>query len=403
MRLCDIVQFYSPLSGGVKRYINDKRGFYRTQPDIRHLLIVPAEQTRLTHDGHTVVFDARMPMLPGSASYRILLPGPRTVRILKRFSPDLIEVGDPYFSGWVGLLVGRRLGIPVISFYHSEYPRALSRTVEKYLGRRPAALTLKLITVYLRFFYGRTDSVIVATRRFQRILNDSGVRRVVYVPLGTDPQRFFPRANREAVRRRLGIPPGHRLLIYAGRIAREKSIKHLVSMIERLHSRRQDLCLLVVGDGELCEWVREAALTRRWMQWHPYCNSADDLAELYTAADLMTHASMTETFGLTALEAQACGTPVVAFRHSGMDEVLESIPGNRLVPTGDEAAFIAAASQLIDNPPDADVRWLRHARVAELYACDETAQRIVSLYKERIEANRRAIEIRKLHLAENRK
>ena len=110
--------------------------------------------------------------------------------ILEREQPDLIEVGDPYRAAWIGLGEGRRRGVPVVSFYHSDYPRALGRTIEKYLGRPLAGPTELVVNAYLRALYNRMDATVVATRKFMGTLGELGFDNLNLVPLGTDPTAF---------------------------------------------------------------------------------------------------------------------------------------------------------------------------------------------------------------------
>jgi alpha-1,6-mannosyltransferase len=304
------------------------------------------------------------------------------VALVRRFAPDVIEVGDPYCMAWFGWWMARRLGIPVVAFYHSDYPRASARTVEKYLGAACGRIWLKLITAYLRALYTRMDAVVVATRRFESILAQSGIGNLVHIPLGTDPTVFHPRPSGEAVRADLGLAAGQKFLLYVGRLAREKNIRRLLEILQPICSAEGGPRLVIVGDGELGDWVREQAASNAWLIWRPYCTNSDALAEYYSAADALVHPGMVETFGLSPVEAQSCGTPVVGFAGGGLDEALAPFAMSRLVPGNDAEAFRAAVGECLAETPSMEERMRRHDAVRGQFDATRTAERMLNLYRQ---------------------
>jgi len=115
------------------------------------------------------------------------------------------------------------------------------------------------------------------------------------------------------------------LLLYVGRLAKEKNTRTLFRSFELLHGRHpNEFRLVVVGDGPQRNELRklQSNSCRSSIKWIAYCECAAELASLYRAADLFVHPGVQETFGLAALESQACGTPVVGIRGSYMDSVI---------------------------------------------------------------------------------
>src|SRR5689334_661216 len=97
MKVCDLTQFYSPVSGGVKRYLHEKIHYIeRHAPRHEHVLIVPGAKTRLKANGHSRIYTIRSPVVSRSAQYRALLNLRAVDEILEREGPDVIESGDPY-------------------------------------------------------------------------------------------------------------------------------------------------------------------------------------------------------------------------------------------------------------------------------------------------------------------
>jgi alpha-1,6-mannosyltransferase len=381
VKICDIVQFYSPHSGGVKRYINDKIKFLAGYPNIEHVVIVPAKADNLIVNIQTRIYNVSSPPLIGSESYRLLINKAKILDIIDRERPDIIEVGDPYYSAWIAIEAGDLFKCPVVGFYHSDYPRALVRTLQKYLKVFTDTLFAKPINVYLHDLYNRMEATLVPTKRFQDILSEIGIKNIIHIPLGYDSQIFYPRESKEKIYRELQLSDNTRLLLYIGRIAREKNIKSLFSMMEELNYKNEiKYHLLLVGDGELNQWVERNILDFNNITWLHYCDDTQRLAELYSSADLFIHAGHTETFGLVALESMACGTRVLAIQGGGLDEVL-SIEKNKIFaqnPDGNELAD--KVREIINMNEDREVRLERSNNVNKNYVNSITYQKLLAVY-----------------------
>lgn len=323
MKICDLTQFYSPVSGGVKRYVAEKVRFLQRQPgDDEHILIIPGERDAVEHGERSRVYTIRSPLISRTSRYRMLLRLEAIERILEREQPSIIESGDPYQVAWKAVHSGRALGIPVVGFYHSHFPEAYLRSAEKYLGKTMTEGVMDLSRRYIRNLYNRFERTIVPSPALGQVLAEWGVRNVANSDLGVDTEIFHP--GESGLRAELGIPAGRTLLLYVGRLAHEKNTETLFDAFRLLHRAVPErFHLLIVGDGlqrEELEALRTeagAALT-----WLPYCADSRRLAQLYRAADLFVHPGVQETFGLVALEAQACGTPVIGIRGSYMDRII---------------------------------------------------------------------------------
>ncbi len=389
MTICDIAQFHSPLGGGVKRYLHDKRLRLEARPGCRHVLIIPSHRNHVTAGLSHAVYEIKSMRLPGSKSYRMLLDKRRILEVVRRERPDLIEVGDPYRTAWIGLDAGLRLGVPVVAFYHSDFPRAIDRTIARFSGALIARAFSAPIRRYIRDLYNRMDATIVASHHLVEVLRRVGIRRLEHIPLGTDTALFRPRSSRERVRAEFGVPNDARLLLFVGRLAREKGIKNLIGALDRLSPERA-VHLALVGDGELDDWVRTEATRRPNLTWLPYCESPTRLADLYSAADLFVHAGRWETFGIVSLEAQACGTPVLAVRGGGLEESMSCEEAPLFAAAGTPGALAAAIDGALRRPaPNPAERFARHHALAARFSIDRTFNRIFELYQVLIDRYRR--------------
>ena len=325
MKICDLTQFYSPVSGGVKRYLHEKLDYIEkhTSRD-QDALIVPGLKTKVEVRGRSRIYFIRSPLISRSGQYRALVNLRAVGAILKREHPDIIESGDPYQLGWRTVRAGRALNIPVVGFYHSHFPEAYLRASARLFGKRAAGRVMKLSRVYVRRLYNRFAATLVASDRIAQVLREWGVHNVHVVKLGVNIEIFYPRQNdREPVRRSLDVKSGRKLLLYVGRLAKEKNTARLFKAFTILNERAPSAFhLLVIGEGPQGKQLRELQAKHGNVSWIRYCAEPRELARYYRAADLFVHPGVQETFGLVALESQACGTPVVGIRGSAMDDLI---------------------------------------------------------------------------------
>lgn len=325
LKICDLTQFYSPVSGGVKRYVHEKIAYIGScSPDDTHVLIIPGPKNEVTTNGRSRIYSIRSPLVSRSSRYRALLNLRAIEEILERERPDLIESSDPYQIGWKAIAAGRALRIPVVGFYHSHFPEAYLRGGTKFLGKRGTQRAMKLTRAYVHRLYNRFQATLVPSEKLAELLSEWGVRNVRPVRLGVNTGVFKPVPDDEAATRHsLGIGRGRTLLLYAGRLAREKNTQTLFRAFELLLQRRPNkFHLLVIGDGPQRNKVQKLQRRAGNVSWISYCADSIDLARYYRAADLFVHPGVQETFGLVALESQACGTPVVGIRGSYMDQII---------------------------------------------------------------------------------
>jgi len=325
MKICDVTQFYSPVSGGVKRYLHEKLDYIEkhTSRD-QGVLIVPGKKTKVDVRGRSRIYSIRSPLISRAGQYRALINLRAVGEILKREGPDIIESGDPYQLGWRAIRAGRALHVPVVGFYHSHFPEAYLRASARLLGKRAAGRVMKLSRVYVRRLYNRFAATLVASDRIAQILREWGVRNVHVVKLGVNVEVFHPGDNeREQIRHSLGVKTGRKLLLYVGRLAKEKNTAKLFKTIAILNERAPNrFHLLVIGEGPQGKQLRELQAQNPNVSWIRYCGEPRELARYYRAADLFVHPGVQETFGLVALESQACGTPVVGIRGTAMDDLI---------------------------------------------------------------------------------
>src|SRR5712691_8830742 len=245
----------------------------------------------------------------------------------------------------------------------------------------------------------RRSAAIVAASEIEldelRRLYRADAARVAVIPCGVDPMVFHPLRQADA-REALGRDQCERLILFVGRIEQIKGIDVLLRAMGVLFRRypdlRSDVCLLVVGGaldpGDDAPETEKILELRRLVHEHRMESNVafvgsrgqEELALYYAAADVCAVPSLTESFGLVALEAMACGTPVVGTRVGGLQTLIEDGESGLLVPPGDDEALAEAIAQVLT-----DHRLRMHlahgARDrAEHYTWQSVGEKITELY-----------------------
>src|SRR5258705_11458565 len=149
MKLCDLTQFYSPLSGGVKRYVHEKIAYIQSATTDEHVLVLPGPKTECVTSERSRIYFIHSPLISRTSHYRALINLRAVEQILERERPDLIESGDPYQMAWKAIASGRALRIPTVGFYHSHFPEADLRSAAKFFGKTATEIVMHSAQRYI--------------------------------------------------------------------------------------------------------------------------------------------------------------------------------------------------------------------------------------------------------------
>ncbi|MDQ0711978.1 alpha-1,6-mannosyltransferase [Streptomyces luteogriseus] len=357
LRIVRLANFVAPSSGGLRTALRELgKGFKAAGHE--PVLVIPGERMsdRETEQGRVITLPG--PLLPGTGGYRVLADKRRVARLLEELAPDRLEVSDRTTLRWTGRWA-RRARVPSVMVSH-ETADGVLRTwgVPEGAARRAAdALNVRTAHTYSRV----VCTTEFAEREFVRI----GARNVVRAPLGVDLVQRHPALRDPEVRAR-HARGDETLLVMCSRLSVEKRPGTALDALEVLRRRGRRAVLVVAGDGPLRsrleQRARESGLPVTFLG---HVSDRGLLGALQASADMALAPGPAETFGLAALEAMACGTPVVASVSSALPEVIGSAGA---VAADHGEAFADAVDQLLERL-EADRREAARSR-AECFGWD---------------------------------
>lgn len=363
MRIVQLANFYGPRSGGLRTALHHLGAGYA---DRGHevVLVVPGPRAADERRGPRLRrITVPAPRLPGTGGYRAVDPW-RVRRLLERLRPDAIEVSDRLTLRGLGAWASRR-SVPSVVISHERLDRLLAQFL------LPAPVARAVADVANARMASAYDTVVCTTAFARGEFDRIGARNVVQVPLGVDLATFSPRRHDADLRATLARP-GETLLVHAGRLSPEKHPERSVATLAALRAAGLPVRLVVAGDGP-----RRAALERRAARlpvtFVGFVPDRTRLARLLATADVSLAPGPHETFGLSALEALASGTPVVVSRSSALPEIV----GNGGAAAGDSPEAFAAGVTTLLAADEAGRRATARAR-AERYGWPESITRMLT-------------------------
>ena len=335
---CDLTQSWSDVGGGVRTYLLHKRRHILESTPHRHLMIIPGARDEVVEEERAVTVTIRSPHVPGSPHYRLMLRNGAVRATLERFRPDLIECQDAYNLPWAAIHHRRRHpDTALIAAYMTDFPTVyVERPLSKVLTKPVASVIGRICYAYCGLLYRRFDSVFALSRNGGGAkLRALGIEPLEIVPLGVELGEFGPARRDPRLRATLGVSDDQPLLIYVGRLDGEKKPDVVVDAFRRLPDAL-GAKLVLLGEGPLRSDI--LALRDERIIMPGYVKNRAELSRWLASADIYVSAMADETFGVSIIEAQASGLPVVGVAAGAMIDRVASGTG-RLGPVDDAAVM----------------------------------------------------------------
>lgn len=345
MLVCDLTQSYSPHGGGgIGVYLAEKRRYLLDRTGHRLLQIVPGPEDRIVENGRAIWCEIGAEPVRGSPNYRFILRKDKVREVLARYRPNVVESMCPWVLPWVA--IRHRRAFPetaLVAGYHTDFPDAhVYRVASDLMGHHPGRFFRFLSCCYGEITYREFDQVYSVGAAALPVLERMKVAAEV-LPLGVDTRLFHPDKFDSHFRRELGVTQRGPLLVYSGRLDNEKSADVLVEMF-RLLPRDLDAAMVLIGHGKLAAELKARAAGLP-VVFTGFIEDRAVLARALASSDIYVSAMASETFGVSVIEAQACGLPVVGVE--GGEMIARVPPGTGLLgPIGDAAAMAANVATL---------------------------------------------------------
>ncbi len=233
---------------------------------------------------------------------------------------DVAHVHHPFLSGRLALRYCRPLDIPILFTNHTRY----DLYAQAYLPGLPESISNGLLKTYMPGFCAAVDMVISPSPGMASILRQFKVEApITIVPNGIDIKRFQQPAQPE-IRSRFGVSPGDTLLVYVGRLAREKSLDFLMQAFLGTAAAVDNAHLLLIGDGPMREELQKSAQNSPFARRIHFTGKLDyaQIPDYMAACDAFVTASVSEVHPLSVIEAMASGLPVLGIQSPGVSDTI---------------------------------------------------------------------------------
>ena len=267
-------------------------------------------------------------------------PTPITSWEATKLDFDIVHTNSEFVMGYFGRHVAKSNGSLHVHTYHTiweEYTYYVTHGVANEAAR-------KVARKYSKWWCNKVDDIIVPTGKTHGLLYDYGVRTPMdIIPSGMDIARFAPERHSEEERRQIraecGVQPDERVLLYVGRLSREKNIEQIMRVFPRLHEAHPDVRFVIVGEGPMRETLEAMAQQTGVAQHVTFAGPKpwEKIDSYYAMGDVFVSASRSETQGLTYVEAMASGLCVCAVFDECLCGVIEQGVSGILTDDDDES------------------------------------------------------------------
>ncbi len=306
------------------------------------------------------IYELKSVPFPAYPGYNIAFPTLSFTEALRKEKLDLIHSHTPFSLGYGAILTARVFNdLPLLNTYHTDLIEYSGHLIGGFQAERFTPWFRRFAWMYVRWFYKYSNVVITPSKTLQQALKSNGVKPPVYALPNMISSVFFKNNQitpedekfQEEIRKKFGIKPHYRIILYCGRISYEKKLEILLKAFKRIEKSYPDTFLLIVGDGpHLKMYSKQASRLNLKNCAFTGFISHTKLPYIYRMGEFMVTPSDTETQGLTVIEAMSQRLPVIGVARGGVLDYIQDSKNGLLVPPGDYEALAQAIIKLLDNP-----------------------------------------------------
>ncbi len=384
MRILMISDVYFPRINGVSTSIATFAKEFKRQGHLVHL-IAPAYEINTGEEGALdEIWIYRIPskVVPFDPEDRLMSRAKVKSQLekLRANEYDVIHIHTPFLAHYVGIWLAKKLGLPVVETYHTffeeylfYYVPILPKAFLKFIARRFSVSQCKQV-----------DHIVVPSQPMVDVLQQYGVTTThTILPTGVDIKRGEQDAG-QLFRKQHGISNKQPVLVHIGRVAFEKNIDFLLSVVAILVKQLPEIILIIAGEGPALKHLKSLTCKleiQRNVKFVGYLDRNKDLSACYQAGDVFVFSSRTETQGLVLLEAMLLALPVVSIAEMGTKDILVNGKG-ALIAKLQVDDFAEKVLTILQNPQLKAELATTGVEYAKAWQPCEMAKKMLILYSE---------------------
>ena len=376
MRILITTDVYKTMTSGVTESVKNLYNELKGLGNEVKILTVSDDLTSYVDGDIVYIRSLPLPIYKGirmPISYRHAL-----INDIIKWKPDIIHTQSEFFTYQYALYISKMTSSPIVHTYHTMYEDYVNYVLPwKKIGR-------KMVKNFIKYRLKKAKRVIVPSEKIAKMLKKYPISSPISViPTGIDLQKHSRKKISDVSVRR-GYSDGLFLLVYLGRLSKEKNIEEIIEFFAEAVKIIPETALLIVGDGPqmdaLTKLVEELALEDRVLFTGKV--APELVPEYYQCADLFVSASTSETQGLTYIEACANGLPLLCRKDDALLEVIAEGQNGYTYENEDE--FLFYLKKIVENPSWRAEASKMSRKISELFDREDFGRSVEKLYKENI-------------------
>ncbi len=387
MRIGIFTDTYPPYINGVSTSIAMlEKGLREMGHEVFIVTVNPENMSYKYEDDERII---RIPGIPiGIYDYRLTGIYPlRAINKIKKWDLDIIHSHTEFGVGTFARIVAKQFNIPLVHTYHTMYEDYVYYITKGYFDKS----SKKIVEYLTKFYCDKTaKALIVPSQKTYDMFKQKYKfdKDIHIVPTGIDIDRFkkekIDKQELESLKKELGIKKDDFVILFVGRIAKEKNIDLLLKSHVKIIGKHPNAKLVIVGSGPDYEHYIEMAKKLKIDSNVIFTSSIpwEEIPIYYALGDVFTTASNTETQGLTLIEAMAGSVPVVCLKDKSFEDIL--LDGKNGKYFTNESEYISSMNYLIENPSDLETMSEQARITSEMHSIGFFAKSVLNVYKEAI-------------------
>lgn len=315
-----------------------------------------------------------------SPENRLMFFGPKDIKKIIDLKLDIVHVHTPFSAGILAKIVAKKLKIPLFYTSHMLYPEYARHWVFKENKFLPV-----LMKFYLKIFGNSCNGLIAPSVKMKKLLEEYGVKKPIFVlPTGLDFARLERTQEKDSeTKRKFSIPLNDKVLLYVGRLTKEKNVEFLFEAFNQVQKKRKDVCFVLVGEGylmnELKEKVKKLNLESKVIFTGRI--SWQEVIKIYRGSNLFLFASLTDTQGLIIIEASYFGLPIVALKDGCYQGMLIDGKNGYTVYPYQVNIFAEKVLEILNNESLYQEFSKNGKEIAKNFSAENQAKKLVEIYQ----------------------